>query len=170
MFKCKHSCFVGLFGFYPTHERFTNSANETLWVNKPYFSKAHNLKWQILLLLELGAWGWMGNQPGFWLFFFSDCCLLVCNPQSHKIHKPEPLVMAFKMDFVSISVSRKGTNIFAVSPLCHIWNIYLALPAPTNLVLTLIPASAHTQLPLPQMMFVLYLGSRHPWDYRTGLT
>lgn len=80
--------------------------------------------------------------------------------------------MTFKMDFVSISLPRKETNIIAVSPLCHVWNISLALLAPTNLVLTLISAcaSAHTQPPpLPQMMFVLYLNSRHPLYSRQAL-
>lgn len=110
------------------------------------------------------SWNW-GHEgaweisSGFGWVFFWCCCLLACNPPSYKVHKTVLPVMAFKIDFVSISVPRKVTNTFAVSPLCHIWNICLALQAPTNLVLTLISACAsdHTQPPFaPDDVCILF--------------
>lgn len=106
------------------YEGLTNWANETLWVNKHYFSKAHNLKWQILLLSELGAWGWMGNQPGFWLVFFWCSCLLVCNSQTHKIHNVEPSVMDLKIRFCLHQCAKKRDKYICNVPPCHIWNIW----------------------------------------------
>lgn len=158
MFKCKHSCFICLFGFYCSHEGLKKWANETHWVDKPYFFKARNLKWQIFLLSKLG-WGGGGWEIGLdFGWFFSDVVVFwfVTYPRSRKMNKTELPVIAFKMDLVSVSVTAKCTDkcVHRVPSVPYLEYVFgLTGPDyknPTNLLLTLISAcvSKRAQPPL----------------------
>lgn len=119
-----------LFGSYSTHEGLTKRANKTCWGHKPQFFKAHNLKWQILVILK---WGGDVDEKSAWVlvlcFFFPEVIAfwLVTYPQSCKINKTELSVTAY---FVSVSVTAKCTDMFTGSPLCCTWNVYLVWQAP----------------------------------------
>lgn len=75
-------------------------------------------------IIALGIGGRRVDGKSAWVlvgWFFSDVvAFLFVTLKAIKFIKLSLQVMAFKMDFVSISVPRKETNIFAMSPLCHI--------------------------------------------------
>lgn len=75
--------------------------------------------------------------------------------------------MDLKIDFVSISVPRKETNIFAMSPraISGIFGITSSNQPGADPHLCLCQSPS-----LPQMMFVLCLNRRHPLYYKIGFT